>query len=362
MNEARKKEKKRSKSTFQDEFHSTHWKLTDNSRQMVIAEEHLYDRIHQRCSTKSLLDYLETHNGELTINMENFIEQLNIVESNNSFYAKTVVKTFVDHIENENDTVLKVTPYNGLYLSEWLYEKYVELLNVPIPPPTAKDVIQYKINDKIKIKIEETPYIISASGTTGFRTWEAALYLSRRLVDDLRMIPDNCTILEIGAGTGMVSLALSKAYPNKIKKLYVTDGDTHLLETQLQRNFQLNNVCTGKCDIEFEKLRWNVDAVPNDIGLMVAADVTYDSSVIPDLCQCIKQCLTVPSCSRCIISATIRNEDTIRVFEEQLQRLGLQYTIISDTQFDDDAKRCIEQELLLKPSIAPIKIYSISHR
>lgn len=328
---------------------------------MVITEEDLYDRIHQRCSTKSLLNYLETHNGELTINMENFIQQLNIVEANNSFYAKTVVKTFIGYMENENDALLRVTPYNGLDLSEWLYEKYVELLNVPTPPPTAKDVIQYKINNNIRIKIEETPYIISASGTTGFRTWEAALFLSRRLVDDDHMITDNCTILEIGAGTGMVSLALSKAYPHKIKKLYVTDGDSHLLETQLHRNFQLNNVDTGKCNIEFQKLRWNADPMPNDIDLMVAADVTYDSSVIPDLCECIKQCLTSSTCSHCIISATIRNEDTIRVFEQQLQRRGLQYTIMSDTQFDDKARGCIEEELLLKPLIAPIKIYSISH-
>lgn len=327
---------------------------------MVATQESLlYDRFHQRCPTKALVEFI-LRSDRLEIRVEKFIQQLELVESKNRFYAKNVVKILIDNVEllDEEGTGrgIRVVPTTGgVYLSEWLYEKYVQLLNVPQPPPTAKDVIQYRIAEDIKVKIEETPYVISASGTTGFRTWEAALYLSMYLADQgATFISQGCKVLELGAGTGIVSATLSLKYQDTIDKLYVTDGDAELIK-QLNQNFQLNGIKRPR--LIFEKLWWNQDKVPNDIDCIVAADVTYDTTVIPDLCQCIAQCLGEQT--NCIISATIRNEQTTKHFEQELQGLGLHCEVISTTETDLDAMRQLEESLLFRPLMVPIRIYHI---
>ncbi|QLQ79965.1 hypothetical protein HG537_0C06140 [Torulaspora globosa] len=316
-----------------------------------------YDRIHLRCSPDSLLDFLRNSQG-LQVRRDEFVHELELVESRNPFYAKTVVKTLIDNLDmfNEEETGARITvfPANDVWLSEWLYEKYVALLGVGQPAPTTKDVIQYRIGPDVKVKIEETPYLISAAGTTGFRTWEAALYLAFYLTSqNCNLVAERSRVLELGAGTGLVSAALCLKYADRLDKVYVTDGDSQLT-TQLARNFQLNEIDTSK--VHFQRLWWNDDAVPNDIDLVVAADVTYDSTVIPHLCQCIQQCLSNPTCKACLVSATVRNEETIAAFEKCITSLGLHCRIVSDTQSGDDSGL---DSLIARPLLSSIRIYQI---
>ena len=88
-------------------------------------------------------------------------------------------------------------------------------------------------------------------------------------------------VLEIGAGTGIVSLVLLQRYREFVNKMYVTDGDSDLVETQLKRNFELNDgLRENKPDIKLQKLWWGSDRVPEDIDLVVGADVTYDPTCL----------------------------------------------------------------------------------
>lgn len=330
---------------------------------MRPIEQSLYDRIHQRYPADSLVDFLRS-SQDLEIYMDDFIRELHTAQSRNPFYTKTIVKTLIDNLalfdEEDTGSGIKVLPASDVWLSEWLYEKYVELVNVKQPDPTTKDVIQYPIAEDVEVKIEETPYLISASGTTGFRTWEAALYLSHYLTTQCsQLIGDRCRVLELGAGTGLVSAALCLKYVDKLAHVYVTDGDSQLTP-QLSSNFRLNAIDTS--NVTFRRLWWNEDPVPRNIDYVVAADVTYDSSVIHDLCQCIRQCLSQESCKSCFVSATVRNEDTTNAFESCLHDLGLDCRIVSAVSPATQAQTRIEpslSNLLCKPLLAAIRIYQI---
>lgn len=324
---------------------------------MGPIEQAFYDRMHLRSPADSLVEFLRNSQG-LQVRTDEFINELQLVESRNPFYAKTVVKALIDNLdmfdEEEAGVGITVLPADDLWLSEWLYEKYVSLLGVSRPAPTTKDVVQYPIGQDVKVKIEETPYLISASGTTGFRTWEAALCLAFYLTSqNCDLIAEKSRVLELGAGTGLVSAALCLKYPDRLDKVYVTDGDSQLT-TQLARNFRLNEIDTSKVD--FRQLWWNEDAVPDDIDLVVAADVTYDSTVIPDLCRCIQQCLSHPRCKACLVSAAVRNEETIGAFENCITSLGLNCRIVSSIQSGDNP---LLDSLMPRSLLSVIRIYQI---
>lgn len=316
----------------------------------------LYDRLYQRCPAPVLLKWMQETPG-LKIHVADFIEQLKLVETQNAYYVKTIVKALIDNVElldEEGQGTGIETLVTDVWLSEWLYEKYVALLDVKQPSATTTDVIQYRISPQVKVKIEETPYLISASGTTGFRTWEAALYLSLYLATSCP-ITEGSKVLELGAGTGMVSATLALTNPGRLDKLYVTDGDWHLTQ-QARKNFSLNGIETS--NTYFEQLRWNEDPVPTELDYVVAADVTYDSTVVPDLCKCIAQSLTPRT--TCLVAATVRNENTTSTFERTAKELGLDCQLQMTTETDYRSQSLLEKTLLFRPLQAPVRIYRIS--
>lgn len=318
----------------------------------------LYDRLQQRCPAPVLLTWMQKAPG-LRVHVSQLIERLDEVQAHNAYYVKTVIKAMIDNIgifdeEGRGGGIEVVT--TDVWLSEWLYEKYVCLLGVSRPAPTTTDVIQYRISPEIKIRIEETPYLISASGTTGFRTWEAALFLSLYLTR-AGPVPSGSRALELGAGTGLVAATMAQLNREKLGKLYVTDGDSQLIQ-QAHKNFALNSIDTGRT--VFQPLRWNEDPVPDDLDYVLAADVTYDSTVVPDLCKCLLQCITART--TCLVAATVRNEDTTDTFERAARQLGLDCRVEVATDSDNETKTLLEESLLFRPLQAPVRIYRVSPR
>lgn len=168
-------------------------------------------------------------------------------------------------------------------------------------------------------------------------------------------------VLELGAGTSMVSATIAKTSGNKTNTLYITDGDTTLLETLSRRNFHLNGLIDNE-KFMFRRLLWNEDPIPPNIDIVLAADVTYDASVVADLCSCLLECLSNGRCKQCLISATIRNEDTIKAFEDQISQLKMTFKIVSSTEVDVNGAlptETLPTETLGTSLIAPIRIYSI---
>lgn len=225
-------------------------------------------------------------------------------------------------------------------LPDWLYEKTIELLPYDDKQP-QQDIITYPIKPEIRPKIPETPRLIS-HGSTGHRTWEASLYLCQYLFKQ-NWLPRANKILEIGAGTGLISTALALAGHQVIS----TDGDPTVVQ-QLNRTFGLNEL-----NFTAHVLEWS-SQIPPLSDLVVAADVTYDTAVIPALCNCIRESKTTA-----FVACTVRNPHTISFFQEYCHSIGLGTKIVASTDDNVQESSCMEN-LLFEPLVCPIRIYRVS--
>jgi len=281
---------------------------------------------------------------------ETLRDQLLEIKKINAYYVKKVLKRIIDLSLYADDT-------------DWIYDEYVTLLNVTDKDQYSRiDSIRYffkrrknnsdtqyeyddNANEKISVDIYEKPNLISASGTTGFRTWEASLFLCEYILQNEALFKDQ-NVLELGCGTGICSILLQKV--QSPKRIYVTDGDSELVTNQLVRNFELNKISrNNNSNIILQRLWWNEDKIPNDIDIVIGADITFDASLFDSLCQCLLQCLTY--CPICLISATIRNQDTTDSFISTTKKLGMNIEEIARTDK-------LESTALL----APVVIYKIS--
>lgn len=267
-----------------------------------------------------------THEGSMNRLLNNLNQKIPIysIVIPDELSDEPLLETLVE-ISKENPYYVKTFLHNlfktGIDQDEF-FELFSEVINSRPKEVTDTDIIKYDINGT-SVKIRETPRIISGSGTTGLRTWEAALYLSLYFSENLEIL-QNESVLELGTGTGLVSLYLLKENRLQLKDLVVTDGDSSLIES-LAFNFQLNQIPMES--VKCHPLWWGRDQVPSSLDTIIAADVTYDSEVIPSLVECIKQGLG-QGVKRAFIAATIRNEDTIKVFEDTIVKEGLKYDIV----------------------------------
>lgn len=318
-------------------------------------EDLFYEKLHQRYPIKEIYESIERKEVSL-FHAEKFTKNLSLVLDRNQYYGKRVIKLLIDNshkfdIDGSNINLIRVVGHGSLEFFENLYEQYITLLHVNMPSSTYKDIVRYKFsnNEKIiHIDINEVPSLISSAGCTGFRTWEAAIYLCEFIMVWKPDISIN-SVLELGSGTGIVSILWYKL--NKNCQLWVTDGDSSLLDAQLRHNFQLNFDKNSLDKVHFKRLCWNVDDIPKT-DIILAADVTYDQSVILDLILCIKQAL-IQGAKFSLISATVRNSKTIEIFEHTCIDHDLSIDVLVDT---DSNHMSIK---LPHNLIAPIRIYKI---
>lgn len=263
---------------------------------------------------------------------ELLLDEIRKCAERNPYYASQVLKSVVNKLEQlqkDDDTIL-----------DGIYEEIFNLISEKPLEPTDTDILSYALksdpSDPSKdrrILIKESPRLLSGMGTTGLRTWEASLFLSQYLIevlendddsfDTIRRDFQNKTILELGCGTGFVGLTLYKYLSDKINKIVFTDGDTQLID-RIASNFSLNNVSLDSEKVKVNKLWWGEDNLPNmKIDTIVAADVTYDASVIPDLAEVLDEAMSQDNgkfgrVNVAYIAATVRNEKTIATWERYL--------------------------------------------
>lgn len=120
---------------------------------------------------------------------------------------------------------------------------------LPLSPYSGREIGQ-------PVTLHESRNIISAQGTTGLRTWEAALALSEYLIcthlewiykntpfaaaveGSGRVLRETDSVLELGAGTGLVSIVAARLGASTV---LATDGDSGVCEALLG-NVGLNGV------------------------------------------------------------------------------------------------------------------------
>lgn len=267
----------------------------------------LISNLKQRVPLKFVsFDKLETPVDEAT--QREILNVLVDIAETNTFYSMTVLKHLIDKFESDN----------GDYdVNEDYYEYLMEWMNAKPLQPTDIDVITYTFNSDIEMKIRESPNLISGLGTTGLRTWEASLALADYMMEHDSTDVESGDFLELGCGTGMVSLCMLKKNPNRSNKIFITDGDSQLIE-RVQDNIRLNNLAVDKDKYNIGKLWWGEDYIPSTVTTLLAADVTYDASIIPDLVHVLNEGMSEGKVHTAIIAATVRNEETLAVFDHWL--------------------------------------------
>ncbi|PYH42205.1 protein-lysine N-methyltransferase [Aspergillus saccharolyticus JOP 1030-1] len=233
----------------------------------------------------------------------------------------------------------------------------------------------------------ESRGLILSSGTTGFRTWEAALHLGTYLATDstaARSLIQGKRVIELGAGTGF--LAMFCAQHLRPKFVVTTDRELALIE-QIQdcagRNGLydtpgkftagiwewgtrldlpgFNDATAGGCssDREEEGDPPAGDAKDEATGLnfdvALGADLIYDVDLIPLLVATIGDLFTNYGLQQFVISATLRNENTFRTFLTACEAQGFTVEQIPFTSRPE-----AEQTGFYHSTAIPIHIYRIT--
>jgi len=136
-------------------------------------------------------------------------------------------------------------------------------------------------------------------------------------------------VLELGAGTGLLSLVCAKALG--AEKVLATDGDEDAVR-RLGEGKMRNGI--GE-ELGCEVFWWGEEVVEGEWDLVVAADVvsgvgipcnmrlgnlpavqTYEPTSIPALVRTLQDMLKARPTLDVLLSATVRNEDTFKVFTD----------------------------------------------
>lgn len=180
------------------------------------------------------------------------------------------------------------------------------------------------------ITLLESRSLISASGTTGLRTWEAALHLGQYLCSNRSLVRGR-RVLELGTGTGYLAVLCAKYLG--AAQVVASDGSEDVI-TLLHENLFVNGLQGSSVVLpmkftwghglpETEEGVWNRES-PMDIVL--GADITYDEAVIPSLVSTLRELLATLPGLQILISATERNKQTYASFMTACEQRGMDVT------------------------------------
>ena len=141
------------------------------------------------------------------------------------------------------------------------------------------------------ITLLERRRLVSGSRVTGFRTWEGSLHLgSYLLTGEGGDIIRGKNVLELGAGTGFLSLLCAKHL--RAKHATATDGDEDVVGA-LRKNAALNDLDDGQ-RVSARVLRWGEDLEGTWVERECEAR-PYDVVIGADIVG-LKSCSTWPRC------------------------------------------------------------------
>lgn len=218
-------------------------------------------------------------------------------------------------------------------VSDSIMSRIGHLVSMPQVPEDeevqTKRLVTYRLallETPAHVDILENRQLIAAGGTTGLRTWEAALHLGQFLCANSGLVAGK-RVLELGAGTGFLSIACAKCLG--ATHVTVTDGAEEVVDS-LPDNFALNDIAWsynaspgtvispkllkwGHALVGTEEAEWNGG---RQVDLVIGADITYDHKAIPSLVATLKELLELYPDAEIIISATERNLATLSTFKD----------------------------------------------
>ena len=169
-----------------------------------------------------------------------------------------------------------------------------------------------------RIPIGSNELVINQNLSYGYagEVWDAALVFSYFLINKKSqsiIIPANKTVLELGAGTGIIGLITGAL---GAKKLILTDkgGCTKLL----LENYELNKKIMSKdieCEVkELDWLKEDYKDIKDEIDYIVGSDLVWKDELIKPLSEVVKYFLNSKKESSAIFSFQIRDKRIMTFF------------------------------------------------
>ncbi|KAL6705140.1 hypothetical protein ACN47E_007245 [Coniothyrium glycines] len=286
--------------------------------------------------------------------------QLRVLKLLISKLERSITDPEEDEISDELMSAMSVLLASGLP-SEADSAQQKAFVTYSFPGPVSPDSAAH---DRT-VTLLEARSVISSSGTTGLRTWEAALLLGSYLgSEDGQSFVAHKKIFELGAGTGMLSILCAKHL--NVAGIVATDGDEAVVDA-IKTNLFLNGLETeasNTCQVRTAALKWGypIDATTfaEDYGMEVpdivlGADVTYDKSVIPRLVSSLREFFELNGTLQVLISATIRNEQTFETFLNTCKRNAFSFERLGFPPVPEHL-----QEGPFYPASTPIQIWRIT--
>lgn len=230
-----------------------------------------------------------------------------------------------------------------------------------------KAYVTYALSSLASSENESTPSItllefrslVAASGTTGLRTWEAALHLGNYLCSETNLVQGQ-SVLELGAGTGYISTLCAKHL--QASHVLATDGSDDVVAS-LGTNFYLNGLQDSSL-IEGKELKWGQALVGSEhpdwnggrkIDLVLGADLTYEGSGIVALLSTFGDLFDLYPNVKIILAATVRNQKTFKMFLDTCR--GSKYLV---ERINFDIAPAQKQTGPFYPDLVPIELYLIT--
>ncbi|XP_047359730.1 protein-lysine N-methyltransferase EEF2KMT isoform X2 [Vespa velutina] len=248
-------------------------------------------------------------------------------------YQRAFIKLLIGELEQ-----------NGDEIDDDVFVAYCNLISVSEKDLHYRHFLQ-EHGDLQYITIQESINIIS-KGTTGLCVWQGALHLAGWCFKNRNQFYGK-NILELGCGVGLTGLSIINACTPK--QYIFTDCHESVLDI-LCDNLRIKY---NDSDVKVIKLRWedinkyireDMTAVHD---VIIGADILYESTSFYSLITGLNFLLT--SNNYAIIAATIRNEDTVKKFLNQLGEYNLTY-------LECDIP---EQTVSIESTNVPVKILQI---
>ncbi|KAK4443080.1 S-adenosylmethionine-dependent methyltransferase-like protein [Podospora aff. communis PSN243] len=261
-------------------------------------------------------------------------------------YQLRILKALVARIEG------CITDWDEHGISDELMESLSNLLSLRMPDEAVaaqqKCYVTYHLSrlardggEDAEITLLESRSLLAAGGTTGLRTWEAALHLGEYLCANPGLIRGK-RVLELGAGTGYLGVLCAKYLG--AGHVLVSDGSEDVINN-LPDSFFLNGLQGASCVSPLE-MRWGHALVGTEeqawnggrrVDVLLGADITYDESVIPSLVATLEEVVDLFPGVIIIIAATERNRKTFQSFLDVCERRGFATRHPTAKMADSDA-------------------------
>ncbi|OJD14442.1 hypothetical protein AJ78_05210 [Emergomyces pasteurianus Ep9510] len=242
-------------------------------------------------------------------------------------YRTRVLKILISKLEEsisnpEEDEILDdlMTSYSDLisFPRQSPFEEAQKLSYIRYTAPRDLDS-QGSHNDQYIITSEKRN-VIFAAGTTGFRTWEAALHLGTYLSTTAgRSLIEEKKIIELGSGTGFLSMYCVKCLG--AQSVTATDRDPALVsnikDCAMRNNISGSRINAGiwEWGTPFQPVQLSSSGEPDQLfDVALGADLIYDPDLVSLLLSTLRDLFDKHGVKVFIMSSTHRNPETFNAF------------------------------------------------